>query len=100
MAKIINQKVPQNEFVGSFNAGIYSAFSGRTVTNLDGVANHSILPFLKNGGLLQYLEQENIRYIVDYQDFTDFIPNDRKIILWQENTPIMGTIILFKLVSE
>lgn len=100
MAKIVNQKVPQHENVGSFNAGIYSAFSGRTVTNLDGVANHSILPFLKNGALLEYLERENIKYIVDYQEFTDFIPDNRKKILWQENTPIMGTIILFKLVPE
>jgi len=63
----IQANVQPHEKVGAFNSGIYGYFSGRTIVNLDGVMNDSVIPALEGGWLIPYLYQERITYVVDWE---------------------------------
>lgn len=64
--------------VGAWNAGIVSFFSGRKIVNLDGLVNDSILPYVKNGVLLEYVSSQKIAYILDFPIMlTGFFSNSR-----------------------
>lgn len=72
-SRVINSR---SEFagqnIGSWNAGIIGFFSNSVVINLDGLVNDSAVPFIVRGKLAQYLEEEEIWYLVDFQAmFTD-----------------------------
>ncbi len=54
--------------IGSWNAGIIGYYSGGHIINLDGLVNNSIYPFIKSNTVPEYWKQENIRYIVDFQN--------------------------------
>jgi hypothetical protein len=68
----LRENIPPDEKIGAFNAGIYSYFSGRTVVNLDGVINDSVIPALENRRLFSYLEEEGIRYVIDWEPMLEF----------------------------
>ena len=51
--------------VGSFNGGMLSAFSDRTVVNLDGVMNERAITALQSHALCTYIDNQRIRYLVD-----------------------------------
>jgi hypothetical protein len=51
---------------GSFNAGIVTYYSRRTVINLDGLMNHAIQPYIAQNRLLCYLIEADLDYIVDF----------------------------------
>ena len=51
--------------IGSFNAGILGYFSDRTVINLDGVVNEDAYHARRDGMLLQYVCEQEIRYLAD-----------------------------------
>ncbi len=53
--------------IGAFNAGIYGAFSGRRVVNLDGVVNPHIIEAMRAKRFVQYLREAGVRVIVDHQ---------------------------------
>ena len=57
---------PEVAPVGAWNAGMISWFSGREVTNLDGLINDDIYPYATTGRLLEYLCQRKIAYLIDY----------------------------------
>lgn len=64
--------------VGAWNAGIVSFFSGRKIVNLDGLVNDSILPYVKNDALLDYVSSQKIAYILDFPIMlTGFFSNSR-----------------------
>ncbi len=63
---------PDDGRVGAWNAGIIGYFAGGAVVNLDGLVNDAVVPFVRNGRLGEYLEKENIRYIMDF----DIMLND------------------------
>ena len=63
----IKENVQPHEKVGAFNSGIYGYLSGRTVVNLDGVMNDSVIPALEEGWMIPYLYQERITYVVDWE---------------------------------
>ena len=63
----IKENVKPHERVGAFNSGIYGYLSGRTIVNLDGVMNDSVIPVLEEGRLIPYLYQERITYVVDWE---------------------------------
>jgi len=68
----LHKSHPEIKKFGSFNSGIYSYFSKATVVNLDGVVNSTILPFLKERKLAEYLKQEGIEYIIDHEKGLNF----------------------------
>lgn len=67
----IKENVQPHEKIGAFNSGIYAYFSGRTVVNLDGVMNDSVIPALEARRLIPYLYSERITYIIDWESTLD-----------------------------
>jgi hypothetical protein len=63
----IARHVPPDARLAAWNAGQFGYFSGRTVVNLDGLANdREFLRLLETGGsILDYLRRERIEYLVD-----------------------------------
>lgn len=61
----IEAVVRPEERIGVFQAGMLSYFSNRTVVNLDGKLNPSVLPYIKQKRLYEYLIEEHITYIGD-----------------------------------
>lgn len=55
----------------SWNAGIISHFSGKSLVNIDGLANDEVLPYIKKNKLMDYLKSKQIDYIVDYKEMID-----------------------------
>ncbi|MCZ7584088.1 MAG: hypothetical protein M5R36_12540 [Deltaproteobacteria bacterium] len=53
--------------LGAFNAGILRAFSGRDVTNLDGVVNPRIMSAMRQKNFGAYLRDAKIDVVVDHQ---------------------------------
>jgi hypothetical protein len=53
---------------GSWNAGIISYFSGKSLINLDGLTNDEIVPYIKSNQLIEYLNLKQIRFLIDYED--------------------------------
>jgi hypothetical protein len=53
--------------IGSFNAGIFGYFSGRTVINLDGVVNEDAYKARRDGRTMDYICAQEIRYLVDLE---------------------------------
>lgn len=58
---------PRSSRVASFNAGIYAYFSQRNVTNLDGAVNGAAFRAIQSKKLMQYILDENIDYLIDYE---------------------------------
>lgn len=54
--------------VASWNAGIIGYYAGGSVTNLDGLVNSNIHPYIENHNLRGYVEQHQIAYIADFQN--------------------------------
>lgn len=50
----------------AWNAGIVAYFAGRPVTNLDGLVNDKVVPFVLQGRLLSFMKTHGIRYLVDF----------------------------------
>ncbi len=57
--------VPAAARIGCFDAGIPAYFSPRTVINLDGLVNHTAVPYWKAGALNKYVAAQGIRYIAN-----------------------------------
>ncbi len=63
----IRGNVPPEARIGAWNAGQLGYFCGRTVVNLDGLANdRAYLDLLRSGRpVMEYLQSERIEYLVD-----------------------------------
>lgn len=53
--------------VGAWNAGMLGYYSGSRVVNLDGLVNDDIYPYAVSNRLPDYLRQQRILYIVDFE---------------------------------
>jgi hypothetical protein len=64
----IRDNLPQGARIGSWNAGYIGYFSGRSVTNLDGLINgKELYDYLTDGrGVWEYITDNKIQYIADY----------------------------------
>jgi len=64
----IQNKLPKQAVIGSWNAGIIGYFSDRIVVNLDGLVNSDIREIVTkhNKKLSQYIIDKDIQYISDY----------------------------------
>ena len=54
-------------YIGSWNAGVLGYLQGRSVVNLDGLANDEIYPYIRQGSLACYLRERDIRYLADFE---------------------------------
>ena len=52
--------------VGAWNSGILGYFQGGTIINLDGLMNEDIYKFLRENRIPVYIDQKEIRYLVDF----------------------------------
>jgi hypothetical protein len=59
------QRVPPQEAIGCFNAGIPAFFGHRRIVNLDGLVNTSVVPYFRARALDRYLADEKIHYLAD-----------------------------------
>lgn len=62
----LGENTPIDATIVSFNSGIISFFSQRSVVNLDGVINNSAFDAIKEKALFRYIEDQNAQYYVDY----------------------------------
>ena len=59
-------QLPPAAIVGSWNAGIVSFFSSRSVVNLDGLVNDDAARALIRGETASYVRARRLNYIVDF----------------------------------
>jgi hypothetical protein len=58
-------RVPPGARVGAFNAGIPAYFGTRAVVNLDGLVNHSVVPYWRDRRFPDYVRDAHISYVAD-----------------------------------
>jgi hypothetical protein len=58
---------PLDGRVAAWNAGVLGYYQGGQVVNIDGLVNDDIYPYAVSNNLPAYLEEKNIRYVVDFQ---------------------------------
>lgn len=78
LAQEIGSALPPDALLGAWNAGEIGYFTPQTVVNLDGLANDAhYFNFLRDGGdVRDYLEEQGIEYIVDYNRRDSSMPLD------------------------
>ena len=65
----INENLPDDVVIGSWNAGVIGYYTKAHVVNLDGLINDwAYLPYLERNALAEYIRDEGIQYLAD----TDF----------------------------
>lgn len=62
----LKENAKDDQISGSFNGGIVAFFSGKRVINLDGVINNSAFAAIRDKKLLDYIEENEIDYYLDY----------------------------------
>jgi hypothetical protein len=67
-ARWLSENVPGDALVGSWNAGVVGYYSTQRVVNLDGLINSfDILPYIAEGRIAEYIQQQGISYLSDTQ---------------------------------
>lgn len=80
-ASWMEENVPEDALVGSWNAGVLGYYAKQRVVNLDGLINsYEILPHLREQTLPQYIVAEGIEYLSEVESF---IPERRPEIAEQ-----------------
>lgn len=64
-AQWLNQNVPPDARIGSFNSGVLAYFSGRTIVNLDGLVGNAAAAALRERRLWEYVRSQGLGYLVD-----------------------------------
>jgi hypothetical protein len=84
LAQWLAQNTPTEARIGAWNSGIIGYFSHRTVINLDGVVNNRVYTYVQArhatvllDGIVDYLRQEGIDYVTDYEDLLSNQPEQR-----------------------
>lgn len=67
-ARMIDQIASRDETCGAFQSGILDYFSEAPIINLGGVVNDAALKAMKEKKLMDYIEKQGIRYIVDWPE--------------------------------
>lgn len=61
------QELPPESVIGSWNSGIHATFTGRTIVNLDGLANDNASEAATTGRLADYIGDRGITHILDFE---------------------------------
>jgi len=64
-AEWVAENTSPEDRIASFNSGTFGYLAPRTVVNLDCVINNRAIPWLERGQLVEYLQRDHIRYVVD-----------------------------------
>jgi hypothetical protein len=68
----LDENIPQNETIGSFNTGIYQYYTmNHDIINLDGVMNPQACQARKDGNIEDYILEKNITYITDPPSYVE-----------------------------
>lgn len=71
IAKAVNEGkiegIEKGDVLGGWNSGIYGAFSGHRVINLDGVVNSDIYDAIEEKRFFQYILDSGIEHIIDHE---------------------------------
>ena len=68
-ARWVANHTPPDTVSASFNSGMHIYFSQQPVINLDGVVNWEAIHALEEQQLMAYIDQNNVRYLVDFDEF-------------------------------
>jgi hypothetical protein len=86
MSQWISTNTNKKATIGSWNAGIMSYYSERTVVNLDGVINDEVIEINKQRKLSLYIEKRNINFLVDLSSTVEkFMNKFSGNAKWHEN---------------
>ena len=90
-ARSLHLSLGRDAVVGSWNAGIMSYYSRRTVVNLDGCVNDSALAANAKGELCSYLDERGVTHLVDfYSDIFNLMDKYGGNPLWRDDyMPVM-----------
>lgn len=102
-ANWIRNHLPENIIIGSWNAGILSYYSQRTVVNLDGVMNDAAIEVLKQKKLSSYIEHRHISFLIDLEsEINKFMNRFSGQVNWRKNYVELyrlGHIVVLKKIS-
>lgn len=68
-AQWLTEHTRAEDIIGAFNGGLYAYYSQRTVVTLDGVTNWDAFRAIRRRQLFNYIDERNIAYIIDYQEY-------------------------------
>ena len=90
VAAYLKANTQEDERIASFNAGVVSYMSGRTVINIDGVVNGDAYDALRQHLLIEYLHKMDVAYFADADSYLSFLPafvrpDDWSSSLWGED---------------
>jgi hypothetical protein len=86
-------EIPANATIGSINAGIPAFFSPHTVINLDGLVNHRVVGYWKNGTFDRYLHDQGIDYVTEEPaslDRAQHFSHNRLPLTLLDSAPLRG----------
>jgi hypothetical protein len=72
LADWVRSHTPEHSVIGTWNGGILSYYSGRTVVNLDGVINDDAIEAIRKHDLNGYIHRRGIEYLVDDEEQVHF----------------------------
>jgi len=102
------ENIEKEAVLGAWNSGIYGAYSGHRVINLDGVVNPHIHDVIKQKRFLSYIKESGIKYLVDHEimfnTYSTFstVPfyNSLKLVKRFKQKSSAGDIIILKVLDH
>jgi hypothetical protein len=62
----INENLPEDALIGSWNAGVLGYYTERPVINLDGLINDfELYEYIRDGRIVDYIRDKRIQYVAD-----------------------------------
>jgi hypothetical protein len=83
-ARWLEANTPKDAIIGSPDSGIFGYYSHRTVINLDGVMNRNAALARKDKKLMEYIDSQDIDYLIDAEMYLQQFNNETDGRLFQE----------------
>jgi hypothetical protein len=62
----VNENLPEDALIGSWNAGVLGYYTDRSVINLDGLINNfELYEYIRDGRIVDYIRDKRIQYVAD-----------------------------------
>ena len=82
MIEYVEENIPEDEKIGSFNTGILQYFSlKRDIINLDGAVNTESYNAILNNNFSEYLIENDIKYLLDGEQFGKILNRSKSLDL-------------------